>query len=589
MADTPIATAPRICATRARGGRSGCTVGNLTRMARGESRRLLRWGAIALISLPAPLGAQARSATPPAPAPRLDLGAATLANGEEVQYLRALSALDSARDYSPLIQPFSAAGDTRWRGMAQRAAQPWAARYEPRQRFAPQRLASLDWQLLRPDARLWYSSALPTQQAEGVAWAGRGATVALQAGVAAQWRGVRVQLAPVAFHAQNQAFTIALNGQTGPLAYGDARFPRNIDYPQRFGDDAYARVDWGDSFIDVTGFGISAGFSNARQHWGPARVYPIVLGGGSGGFAHGFVGTAAPRDVKLGRVQLRLMAGRLEQTEYSVVQTGETARSLAGVIGSFSPAFLPGLEVGAIRIANAPWPDGGLGWREITRPFVGVINDNESSINQNRENQFASLFFRLAPPRSGFEVYAELSREDFAGNARALAEIPDDLMDYVLGLSQTRRSADGTMHVLRFELANGERSHIERISGRPSGPFPPYRHAGTLQGLTNRGQLLGSPAVYGGGGGTVAWDRYDARGRVSLVGERTMILDWLPGIGEDGLPWSEIRYGARAELLRFRGDGEWAVGVAPSYTLNRNLEQGRDVFDIAVTLRWTGW
>ncbi len=522
---------------------------------------------------------------------KLDLGGALLADGDELRYLRDLSLLDTARNVSPLVQPFGQGAERKWRGVTDRTAHPWTDRYaEPRDaRFSSRAFGNLRLRLLRPDALVRYNSALPSSATDGVIWAGRGTTVGMQGGAAFAWRGLRGQLAPIVFRTQNADFAIAPTGRPGPLVYADPRSPFSIDLPQRFGENAYGRFDLGDSFIEASAFGMSAGFSNARQHWGPARRYPMVLGTNSGGFAHGFLGTDGPINIGIGQLQARLVSGRLEQSPYSVVQTGETARFFTGFIGSFSPKIFPGLEAGAIRIVNGPWPDGGIGFSEVTRIFQGVISDNVSSINQNNENQFASVFIRLAPPGSGFEAYGELTREDFAGNWRWLWMQPDDLMDYVLGISRARLAADGALHTLRMELVNGETSHQERLGRQLTRPFPPYTHSRARQGLTNRGQLLGSPEAYGGAGGIIAWDRRDARGRRTFALERALVGDWRQTLGLRGVPWAEVRYGMRAEVVRFRGDGELGVTIAPSWTLNRNLERGNDVFDLAVQLRWRGW
>jgi hypothetical protein len=218
-----------------------------------------------------------------------------------------------------------------------------------------------------------------------------------------------------------------------------------------------------------------------------------------------------------------------------------------------------------------------------------MINDNVQEINQNADNGFASAFIRIAPPGSGFEVYGEISREDFAGNWRWLAEEPDDLAHYTLGIAQSRKNASGALTVLRAELTNGEVAHQERGARTLRRPIAPYTHGSTRQGLTNRGQLLGSAATFGGAGGTLTWERYDTRGRLRFAGERMTVLDWLPALGPTGgVSHAEVRYGARAELMRFRGDAEWGVMIAPSYTLNRNLEQGRDLFNLTLQLRWRG-
>lgn len=540
-----------------------------------SARESRRWGLAALAAV-AGIALLLAARDLEAQLARADLGGALLANDDEIRLLRALERLDSARNRSVLIQPMGAAHEARWRALDGRAGEPAGE--------------ALSYRALLPSAHGVFNSALAIGQNDGVMWAGRGITLAVQGGVSATWGNVRAQLAPIVFSAQNAEFEMAPNGATSAQRYGDARFPSRVDQPQRFGNGGYTRIDWGDSFIEYERRGVLAGFSNARQQWGPSTEYALVVSANSGGFAHAHVGTAVPVDIGIGRVGLRLITGRLEQSEYSPVDSGETARFISGVIGTFSPSMLPGVEAGAIRIVNGPWGPDGLTLGQILRPFQGIINDNVSSINQNDENQFAALFLRVAPPGSGFEAFVELSREDFAGNWRWLWLQPDDLTDYVVGVSQSMRADDGALRVLRLEFVNGELSHQERLGRGNAQPFPPYLHHRTRQGLSNRGQLLGSPAAYGGGGFTVAWDRFDARGRRTIAIERQMVLDWLPAqsiVG--GLPNAEVRYGVRTELTRLRGAREWMLSVAPSYTLNRNLQAGRDVFNLNVQLRVRGY
>lgn len=442
---------------------------------------------------------------------------------------------------------------------------------------------------LRSDAQAIVLTDRPLAANDGVLWAGRGATVALQSGTQASWGPLRMQFAPVLFYTQNADFALTPNGTAGEVAYRDPRFPSTIDLPQRFGDAGFARWDLGDSFLEGAAFGLVSGLSNARQHWGPARSYPLVLGTGSGGFGHFHISSDGAIGTWLGDAQFRLLLGKLEQSPYSPRDTGQTARFLSAFTASLRPRFAPAVEVGVTRLVNGPWPDDGPGLRLLFRPFEGVINDNVGPINQNPDNGFASVFLRLAPAGAGFEAYGELSREDFAGDVRQLYLEPDDLVQYTLGVARSRLDG-GRLTVLRAEVVNGEVAHHDRGSRTLRRPIPPYAHSQTRQGLTNRGQLLGSFAAYGGAGATLAWERFTDAGRVLIGLERTLIHDWLPALGPTGgVSTGEVRYSLRGELLRFRESGEWAVTVAPQYTLNRALVQGRDVIGLELQARWRGF
>jgi hypothetical protein len=524
--------------------------------------------------------------------PALELGGAIVPAGEEITYLRALSLLDTLR--VPLFaQPFTAWGEAQLRGraLADGSEHPWRSRFEPRAR-ALRTVGAVEWDVMRPELQLVYNSALPSTRNDGVVWSGRGATTVAQAGLTARWGFLRAQLAPILFAAENANYTIAPNTYAGLLAYGDARYPHRIDNPQRFGDGRYSRLDPGESFIAVEGSRFTAGISTSRIAWGPGHQQNLVFSTNAGGFPHLFVGSARPLGVGIGTVNGRLIGGKLAQSPYSIVQTGAEARFTSAFVGSFTPRLWPGLELGATRVMQAKWRRGGPTLGEILRPFSTVINNPETGAipNQVVENGFASAFARLAVPGSGMEIYGEMSREDFTGNGRWLLLKPDDLAQILLGASRSARRANGDLTVLRIEHVNGETSHHERGQRTLSFPTPNYFHGQIFQGLTSRGQILGSAAAFGGAGSTITLDRYSAAGRTSWSVERLLRLDWTRPMGNvGGTRHAEVVLGARYERLRFLGERELMWSVAPSYVLNRNVVEGNDLFNLELRLLWRAW
>ncbi len=570
-------------------------MGNLTGMTRGESRfvracgrgaRIVSSATVLALVVP-PTNAHAQRS------PRLDLGGAIVPAGEEITYLRALSLLDTIR-VPFFAQPFSAWSEARLRTWAATDgnSHPWRERFVGESDRAPRRIGPWTWAVLRPELQLIYSSALPSARTDGVVWAGRGATTVAQAGVRAEWGPVRMQLAPIGFVAQNAAFEIAANGRTGQLVYADARYPHQIDAPQRFGDGSYGRLDPGESFLSVEKFGLTTGISTARIAWGPGREQNLVFSTNAGGFPHVFAGTAAPLDIRIGTINGRLIGGKLAQSPYSIVQSGPEARFTSAFVGSYSPSLWPGLEVGAMRVMQARWRKGGPTIGEILRPFSGVINNPETGavLNQVQENGYASVFARLAVPTHGFEVYAEMSREDFTGNGRWFLLLPDNLAQLLLGFTRTSVGADGGLRVLRVEHVNGETAHHERAQRTLQFPSPPYFHHQVPQGLTSRGQILGSPSGFGGAGTVITFDRYVPDGRRSWSLERQLRQDWTRPMGNiGGMREAETLVGLRFERLRPFGRGELLWSVAPAMVLNRNVEPGNDVWNLELRTVWRGW
>ena len=526
------------------------------------SRRTL--ALVSLVAVAGTLPAQpARSETSGAAAPSrlapgvLDLGGDPVAGGEEHWYRRNRSLLGAA------------------------APDPWHAR------LARPLSATPSWRLLRTDAQLLLNTTMPWGKNDGPLWAGRGTTVALQGGIAARWGPVRLQVAPVAFWAQNSRFDLLPNGRTGPLAFGDARFPEAIDLPQRFGDAPYARVDLGDTEVSITRGGFIGGISSARQIWGPARDYPLVLSTNAGGFPHIFTGTARPLVTPIGTMAVRLIAGRIEQSAWSPVQSGVRGRFTSALTARLSPRGASWLTLGGNREVQGPWSAAGLTLDRVLRPFQGVLSDNTGAINANSENGFVSVFLHATFAPDGLELYAEMSREDFANDVRWLLQKPDDLSAIVLGFAKGW-TPDGTrLRTIRAELVNGELAPHERLQRGFTTPIPPYTHAKTRQGLTSRGQLLGSPAAYGGGGWTLEWRDHTPRGRTTLAIERLLQLDWQPTAGNASRP--QVTYAVRAERLRFHDGSDLTLGLTPTLTLNTNLTPFRDVLGLSALVRWRGW
>lgn len=556
---------------------------NLTRMVWGKSRRVLTNVAVALLGVSAGAGAAFAQG-----AAGRNVAGAIAAGGDEALYLRALAMTDSTALPS-LLQPFSAEAARRLQGRASEIG-PWASRYaSPRGSLS---VGGVALQLITPEFGLTYHSAMPLSRNDGPIWAGRGSTVHAFGGVAASWKWLSLQLAPVLFTTDNANFDLLPTGRAGVGVYADRRFANNIDAPQRFGPDRYSRVDLGESSIRAEAFGVTAGLSNARLNWGPGREHSVVMSPNAGGFAHAFVGTSRPLNIYLGHVEGRLIGGRLEQSDYSPVLTGERDRFTSGFIGSFRPRLLPALEFGATRVMQVAWPEGGPSLAQILRPFQTVISDPQTGAtpNQNNENQYASAFVRIAPAASGFEAYAELGREDFSGNLRWAITEPEDLAVLLLGFAHAKRGGDGELRVLRAELINGETSHTERGDRGLNQPIPPYTHGRTRQGLTNRGQVLGSPVAYGGSGATLSYERFTRAGKRLLAVERQLRLDWRRGLGgSPGTRQAEALWGVRWEESRFVGARELTLSAAPSLVLNRNLEAGRDVWNLEFGLRWRGW
>ena len=154
----------------------------------------------------------------------------------------------------------------------------------------------------------------------------------------------------------------------------------------------------------------------------------------------------------------------------------------------------------------------------------------------------------------------------------------------MFGMSKVWAGSSDGWTVLRGEVVNAEVSHLFRV--RDQNPF--YIHTFTKQGHTHRGQVLGSPAAYGGAGSTVALDRYSPWGRWTVAWRRVLQtrrgMYWVSGNVERDA--ADVVHSLTLDGLLFRGPLEIRGALTGAYEFNRYFED--DVFNanLSVGIRW---
>lgn len=510
----------------------------------------------------------------------LPVHAEVVAGGELERYLRMLQVTGDAERYPWSIRAFSPRDLSRL--APAESAHPWAARFA----FTPSAEPGLHLAMVRPAAEMIYNSAFPHGINDGATWAGRGATVAARFGVAASWGPVSVVLAPQAFIAQNADFELAPTGYSDERRFANSLSPTGIDAPQRFGDERYGRFDPGESTLRADLKYVTFGVSTASQYWGPAVAHPIVLGNNAGGFPHAFAGTSTPLDLRIARVHGRLVWGELRQSNFTHAGAGEDRRFMSGIVTLVEPP-IPGLELGFTRFYHTTWPEDGLTTDLVLAPLEAFLKENRSTGQPNNEdasNQIASVFARWALPPAGFEIYGEFGREDHSWNARDFLLEPDHISAYLAGFQKVWKLEGNRRGVLRGELLNSQVTMLEQVRGQSR--F--YVHSRVRQGHTARGQILGSAAAMGGGGGLLEMDLFHRGGRWTVSGSRMIRNDRPPAptAGEPGPRGHDVLYSLHAETLMFLRNFDLTARIGGAYNLNRDYR--KDVFNVnaAFGLTW---
>lgn len=444
----------------------------------------------------------------------------------------------------------------------------WSAHYP----LVADTTAGFRWNVVPPRARVIYNTGFPYGHNDGAVWAGRGITTAIEGGVSARYGPLSAVIAPLVFTSQNASFE-----ESGVVWSG-------IDRPERFGDGAYSRVDPGQSTIRIDLPIITAGVSTANEHWGPVGDLPLILGSNAPGFLHGFLGTSEPLDLWAVKVHGRMVWGRLTASPWAATPADSSHHLMSALVLSLTPRGVPGLEIGATRVFNTPWPGSGLSWDELTRPLEGLLKKSVEvtggTRDDKRDDQLISVFARWVAPKSGFEVYGEYAREDYNYNQRDFIVELDHTRGYSVGARKQWQREDGFLG-LRAELLETRGSNLSRV--RWQGFF--YTHTNRV-GHTNRGQILGSEAGLGGQGSIVALDRYSSQGRWTVSWERMLrqtrenFVDRAVEYDGDAM---DVQHAVRVERLLFGKRFDIAPALVGVYELNRNF--GGDAFNLGAEVQ----
>ncbi len=402
-----------------------------------------------------------------------------------------------------------------------------------------------------PQATLFMNTRRASSDRDGAIWQGRGATASLTGGIVLESRWLSVALRPVAYATQN-------------LSYDSARAEREIDLPHRLRSRAFGAVDPGESWLRIKAGPLGFGATTASQAWGPASFYPLIFGTEGAGYPR-LSTTVRHLNVGVGQLNGEWSMGVLEASSSSGLAAGARSRIGSGATFDFSPAGLPGLQLGVTRFFHLRRERNGFSWSNATFPFSGLVKDASRDVGIGGANQLASVFVRIAPQGSGVSVYGELLRDDHNVDLRDLIVEPDHASAFVVGMERAwmRR---GELRAFTVERANGRYSHLDRLRAQPVH----YTHVAITEGHTFRGQPLGSSALVGGGGTRVQFDRVgESRSRSAWFEIRALAQNAEGGtldgksVGSYALNHTEWRTrGSRT--FGWRVKVEWLYGSNPA-------------------------
>ena len=427
------------------------------------------------------------------------------------------------------------------------------------------------------------NSAYPKSINDGLLWAGVGTSAALTGGVEVQWRWLTIGLKPTVVWQQNKYFktpAFQMAGVTmslrppGTLTSGLSRFanvnhPGVIDYPERFGDASFGSVDAGQSFIRLDAGPISAALSHENLWMGASDVFPIMLSNTAPGFWHVRFGTRTPGRLAWFNVDTHVVWGALQESDYFDGSGQNDEHLFAALAVSIEPTFVPGLKLGASRIAHLAERPGGhsLGFyldRFIDSPAFSRVSTNLP------ENGLGAVFVSWTIPEGGFEVHAEWVREDRFFNFQDLLREPDWTQAYGLGFGKIFKTSTS---VSRFW---GELVHLGESAPVRAGKgfFSYYTHRPVTQGHTHRGQLLGAAIGPGSDVQVIGFDHFRESGLLGGYIQRTRYDDdtyYRQFSRRYGEARHDVELTGGLHATRFLGSVHLQAGVSASRRYDRSF------------------
>lgn len=331
---------------------------------------------------------------------------------------------------------------------------------------------------------LSYNSSYPHGFNDNSLWQGRGINGMFNFGVSSKFKGLILYIKPNFSVSENKDFEImqADGSFTSDYAY----FIRNIDLPQRFGNDLFTTVSWGQSEINYKYNSFTAGFGYQNIWLGPSTQNPILFSNNADEFPKIHF---SYQDYcrYFGLIDLNLFWGKLTESDYFNDISSDDSNLISGLMITLSPKFIPGFTVGLNRVKLSPWEN-----NTIT-DIISIFDfESDSKYGRDSADQRASITCEWKYRESGFRGYFEWARNDYSPSLRdnILLE-PSHSQAYTIGIEQILIREKKHLISINAEITQLIHTRDYEIGlGMSQTGF--YTHSIIKQGYTNKGQLLGA-------------------------------------------------------------------------------------------------
>jgi len=365
----------------------------------------------------------------------------------------------------------------------------------------------LKWQLLPLTFLSQVNTHHPYGWNDGSMLPAKGLQTLISAGVFAEYGPLTIQFRPEVVLAANSSFDTFDKDHYDIIVARYYDFYNNIDLPARFGSSGLTKLYWGQSSIRLNYKALSFGLSTENLWWGPGMRNSLLMSNTAPGFAHFTLNTRKPIQSPVGSFEGQIIAGRLENSGYGVLQPEreyfnqplfvpkrDSWRYLSGIMITWQPKWVPGLFLGLSRSAQLYGAD--LSSFSDYLPFSGSRSQSIASQPINGKDKRNSYFMRWLWPEEHAEIYFEYGRNNYNGNGSDLSLEANSSRAYIFGVRKLfpfgSRKEEHLM--LSAEVTQMQEPNEKNVLNLNSW----YASKTIRQGYTNRGEVLGAGIGPGG-------------------------------------------------------------------------------------------
>ncbi|MGI4803706.1 MAG: capsule assembly Wzi family protein [Janthinobacterium lividum] len=352
-----------------------------------------------------------------------------------------------------------------------------------------------------------YNSDHPYGWNDGPMIPAKGYQTVISGGFFAKFGPLSIQLRPEYVYAANQNFNGYASGHNDQDLSSYYTYHNLIDNPERYGNNPYEKLFWGQSSIRLTIGPISAGLSNENLWWGPGIQNALIISNNAPGFKHITINTVKPVKTYIGSFEGEIIAGRLDGSGFSPLETTVLSdgtnlfvpkrtdwRYFTGFNVNYHPKWIHGLTLGLTRTFDA--------YKEDVKGFSGYVpffisyQKVVSGVNGDPfpRDQYTSGYARWLLTKAHAELYFEYGLNDNSYNFRDFIQSPQHSRAYIFGLRKMLLISNDQQLLFGAEVTQLSQTP-DRIVRDASGW---YIHSVVTDGQTNQGQVLGAGTGSGG-------------------------------------------------------------------------------------------